>query len=111
MKLFKAAPLALLTLALTPLPVTAQNNRPSQAIKWDSMDLGPFHSGTFKINDQAIAKGIAIKVGTEANPATVLFDTELLRVTAAWTGGFIRFPRGRGGLEGTIAPEGTLQFS
>ncbi|MDB6172339.1 MAG: hypothetical protein JWL59_1650 [Chthoniobacteraceae bacterium] len=109
MKLLKAAPFALLTFALNALPATAQTNRPS--LKWDSMDLGPFQSGTFKINDQATAKGIAIKVGTGQDAATILFDTELLRVSAAWTGGFIQFPRGRGGLEGTIAPEGTLQFS
>ena len=77
------------------------------------MDLGPFHSATFKIpelGDQITAKGIAIKIGTREEPATMLFDTELLRVTAFWTGGFIEFPRGRGGLEGQTRQAGRLLF-
>lgn len=107
-------PLALRLLAaaalVAPLSLFAQN-KPSGPIKWDTMDLGPFHSGTFKVKDQPTAKGIAIKVGGKEAPATVLFDTELLRVSAAWTGGFITFPRARGGLEGQIAPAGEVQFS
>jgi hypothetical protein len=81
-------------------------------LPWDATDLGSFHSGCFKFKiaaaDQVTAKGIAIKAGPEA---TVLFDSELLRVTAGWTGGFITFPRGRGGLEGTIKPAGELAFT
>ncbi|MES2569906.1 MAG: DUF6797 domain-containing protein, partial [Verrucomicrobiota bacterium] len=111
MKLLKAAPLALLTLAFNALPAGAQNNRPAPPLKWDTMDLGPFHSGTFKVNDQVTAKGIAIKVGSGNETATVLFDTELLRVSATWSGGFIRFPRGRGGLEGNITPDGEVKLS
>jgi hypothetical protein len=85
-------------------PLFAQT-KPSPEIKWDAMDLGSFHSGTFKVAEQIVAKGIAIKLGTAAAPATILFDPELLRVSAAWTGGFIRFPRGRGGLDGQISIE------
>jgi glucose/arabinose dehydrogenase len=81
------------------------------AIPWDAMDLGPFFSGTFKVKNQVVAKGIAVKVGTAEAPATVLFDPEMLRVSAAWTGGFITFPRGRGGLEGQIAPEGEVKLT
>lgn len=80
-------------------------------IPWDKTDLGPFHAGSFNVNGQVTAKGIAIKVGDKENPATVLFDPELLRVSAAWTGGFVKFPGGRGGLEGTIAPGGEVKFS
>ncbi len=98
----------LLAIALTALalPLRAQ-----QVIKWDKTDLGPFQTGCFKINGQVIAKGIAIKVGGTDSPATVLFDPELLRVGAAWTGGFIKFPRGRGGLEGQITPVGEVAYS
>src|SRR4051812_40558921 len=35
------------------------------SLPWDEMDLGPFHSATFKIpelGDQVTAKGIAIKI-------------------------------------------------
>ncbi len=98
----------LLPLALSLLffsPVRAQE------LKWDKTDLGPFQTGCFKINGQVTAKGIAIKVGDKEHPATVLFDPELLRVSAAWTGGFIKFPRGRGGLEGQIAAGGEVKFS
>ncbi len=83
----------------------------AQELKWDKTDLGPFHTGCFKINGQVTAKGIAIKVGDKEHPATVLFDPELLRVSAAWTGGFVKFPRGRGGLEGQITPDGEVTFS
>jgi hypothetical protein len=88
---------------------SAQNTIP-----WDATDLGPFHSACFKfkigIADQVTAKGIAIKVGGADAKATVLFDTELLRWTAAWTGGFIELPRGRGGLEGQTKPPGPIRL-
>jgi hypothetical protein len=87
-------------------------NPPTASLPWDSTDLGLFHSGCFKLNvggnAQTTAKGIAIKVGGAGSEATVLFDTELLRWSGAWTGGFIQFPRGRGGLEGTIKPAGEV---
>src|SRR3954470_7207330 len=92
----------------------------AQEIPWDKTDLGPFQSGCFKLRtlgdngqpgDQVIAKGIAIAVGSKDAPATILFDTELLRVSAAWTGGFVKFPRGRGGLEGQIGSAGEIQFA
>jgi len=104
-------------IALTPFPLLAQN-KPAPGLKWDETDLGPFHTGTFKVKDQITAKGIAIKVGGKGEAATVLFDPELLRVSAAWTGGFLKFPRGRGGLEGQISPDlgapeagGAIRFS
>ena len=98
--------------ATSAISAFAQNKQP--AIPWDTMDLGPFHSATFKIpqrDNQVTAKGIAIKVGAKDSPATVLFDTELLRISAAWTGGFVEIPRGRGGLEGQIAADGEVKFS
>ena len=103
--------LTLPTLLVVALTALALPLRAQQEIKWDKTDLGPFHTGCFKVRDQVIAKGIAIKVGGADSPATVLFDPELLRVGAAWTGGFIKFPRGRGGLEGQIAPAGDVTFS
>ncbi|HET6409562.1 MAG TPA: DUF6797 domain-containing protein [Chthoniobacteraceae bacterium] len=84
------------------------------ALPWDATDLGVFHSGCFKFKiggaDQVTAKGIAIKLETDSG-AAALFDTELLRWTAAWNGGFIQFPRGRGGLEGQMKPSGEIGFS
>jgi hypothetical protein len=89
-------PLALLLAATL---ASAQNTLP-----WDATDLGPFHTACFKVKvgsaDQITAKGLAIKIGGADAKAAILFDTELLRWTAAWTGEFIQIPRGRGGLEG-----------
>ena len=91
--------------------VTLASAAIGQGIPWDNTDLGPFQSGCFKINNQVTAKGVAIAVGTKDAPATILFDTELLRVSAAWTGGFVKFPRGRGGLEGQIGAAGDVQLA
>ena len=108
----RARPLIIAALfATAPFSASAQDKK--NAMPWDAMDLGPFHTATFKIaqqGNQVTAKGIAIKVGTVDSPATVLFDPELLRVSAAWTGGFIEIPRGRGGLEGQTKPAGELAF-
>ena len=97
-------------LVLTSATLLAQD-KPPQVLQWDKTDLGPFHTGTFKVKDQSTVKGIAIKVGTKESPATVLFDPELLRYSAGWVGGFLQFPRARGGLEGQITPVGEIQFS
>jgi len=90
----------LLALALL-LPVVAIHAA-EPPIKWDDTDLGPFQTGTFKLNDVASTKGISISVGTKEQPAAMLFDPELLRFHAAWEGKLAEFPRGRGGLDGQI---------
>jgi hypothetical protein len=84
---------------------------PAQKIKWDEMDLGPFFSGTYKVKEATANKGVAVAVGTKETPATILFDTELLRFHAAWEGGLAAFARGRGGLEGTIKNDGDVHVS
>jgi hypothetical protein len=93
--------------AILAAPALAQNQA---ALPWNATDLGSFHSGCMKVKfygeEQVVAKGIAIKVGE----GSVLFDPELMRWSAAWSGGFIEFPRGRGGLEGTIKPVGEGHF-
>lgn len=49
----------------------------------------PFLSATIS-SDTTTLKGLAIKVGTTNEPAAICFDTELLRVSAGWTGGFVQ---------------------
>lgn len=62
---------------------------------WTAMDYGPFLTASIEVSSQPtnIAyKGIAIPVGlpTHDRPsAAMLFDTDLLRYAAGWTGGFI----------------------
>jgi len=93
-------------LGLSTLPVSA-------AGWWEEMDYGRFLSATFidngssKVLDQngkekqqsgrstlngatriATNKGVAVKIGA-AGDAGLVFDTELLRATGAWTGGWL----------------------
>ncbi len=59
--------------------------------KFMKMDYGPFLSHTIIVNsDQTVNKGLAIQLG-KPDEAAVLFDTELLRFAAGWTGGFLKY--------------------
>lgn len=51
-----------------------------------------------------INKAISINLG---NGATVCFDTEMCKLALGWSGGFVRLPTGRDGLEGMPRPEST----
>ncbi|MEY2410296.1 MAG: hypothetical protein QOF48_2966, partial [Verrucomicrobiota bacterium] len=75
--------------------------------KWDLMDVGPFFSSGLAGRHQTL-KAVTIKLGTNA---TACFDTELVRMSAGWTGGFLTLPTGRDGLEGIPEPSGETQFS
>ena len=108
---FSLAVAATAALALSASAQVATVNPPATKIKWDDMDLGPFFSGTYKLKDSTAYKGIAVAVGTKEAPATMVFDTELLRFQAAWEGGLALFPRGRGGLEGNIKNDGIVNLS
>jgi hypothetical protein len=69
------------------------------------MDGGPTVAGIFSIGKKNLGaipsaipvkthRGIAVRLGNQGD-AGALFDTELLRVTAFWKGGFIKFLEGR----------------
>ncbi|MCA8969737.1 MAG: hypothetical protein KDC95_08135 [Planctomycetes bacterium] len=57
---------------------------------WNDMDYGPFQTATVSAADAANVthKGLAIKIPGEGT-ATLLFDTELLRASAIWQGGWL----------------------
>ena len=68
------------------------------APKWAEMDYGRFLTATYNNSEDkstfdkkgcAANKGIAIKLGKDAD-AAILFDTDLLRVAGGWTGGFVK---------------------
>ncbi len=68
------------------------------APQWEEMDYGRFISATFNNAEGkptfekrglAANKGIAVRLGKEGN-ATMLFDTDLLRMAGGWTGGFFK---------------------
>lgn len=104
-------PLLLLNLGSV-WPVAAQPQRLDQM---SPMDHGPFVSSTLAadpLNPRSILvyKGIAVKVGA-ASEAVMAFDTDLLRVATAWTGGFLKWYPARDGLQEWPGPDGFTHFS
>ncbi len=85
--------------------VDEAKNEGSGSTKWDAMEIGPFFTSGFA-GPHPACKNISIKVGTNA----VAFDTELLRMTMGWSGGFLKLPKLRGGLEGFPQPDGAPVF-
>lgn len=72
--------------------------KPPAPKKWEEMNYGRFLSHTFHnaegkstLNGKGCAtnKGIAVKLGAEGE-AAMLFDTDLLRMSGGWTGGFVK---------------------
>ncbi len=63
------------------------------------MDVGRFYSATIWTPNEMTLKGIAVRIG-EKSEASVLFDTELLRVVCGWTGEFLEFNPARYGIIG-----------
>jgi Domain of unknown function (DUF6797) len=89
----------LATLAAMPAPSTAQEPKKAEKKKrepgrHERMDYGRFLSATIKApapGDNNALKGIAIHLEAEGGkPAAICFDTDLLRVSAGWLGGFLR---------------------
>jgi hypothetical protein len=82
--------------------------------RYQRMDYGPFLSHTFEAtpeNKNTTNKGIAVAFGD--HDAGIIFDTELMRYSAAWTGGFVQL---KGvvfdGSHGTNPlPDGQIQFA
>ncbi len=67
------------------------------ATPWQHEDHGPFFSSSMVWSKPTLNwtdKGISIRLAAN-HQAAVCFDTELLRVSGAWTGGFIKIPPGR----------------
>jgi azurin len=76
------------------------------------MDHGPFVSSTITLDpfsERGIItfKGIAVRVAPDA---TMVFDTDLLRVVGAWTGGVLHWLPARDGLQEWPVPDGHLHF-
>lgn len=98
---------SLLTLALA--SVQAAEHR------WNQTDLGPTFSASLKPSGQGVkwehtAKVIAVRVGETGN-AGIGFDTDMLRLVAGWTDGFIRVNPGRNALLDHHSARGVAHFS
>jgi len=78
-------PAALAVGLLAPGPGRAEN-------RWERMDYGRFLTASIKARaprDNNAMKGIAIKLGDKGE-AAVCFDQDLLRVSAGWTGKYLK---------------------
>ncbi len=64
--------------------------KPEQALRYERMDTGPFYSGVITAGDATLDKGLTLRLG-EHGHAAMHFDTDLLRVSAAWTGAGLEF--------------------
>jgi hypothetical protein len=54
------------------------------------MDYGPFLDYTVQLTtNEAVTKGVTVKLAAGTNTAAILFDTETLRYAAGWTGGWL----------------------
>ena len=76
--------------------------------RWQKMDTGPFLGGAINTGRGKAAKGIAVKLA--GGKAGICFDTETLRYTAGWTGGFLKMESKRFGLAIPPSADGEIQF-
>ncbi|HEV3028562.1 MAG TPA: DUF6797 domain-containing protein, partial [Planctomycetota bacterium] len=91
---------------------TAPPMQPADAPKpgrYALIDFGPFLSRIVGPAGAPVAlSGQLLRVGPEA---TVCFDPQLLRVAAAWTGGFLNFPTEKDGVSGLPRVGGSVVFT
>src|SRR5512132_269600 len=89
--------IAALVMALLAVPTSHAQNVPapeaphSPATPWADMDYGPFMSLTLEAPRPAgnfAYKGIVLPLRPDRS-AAMAFDTDLLRWSAGWTGGFV----------------------
>ncbi len=103
--------------AQQPVKKEAKPSKPTST-QWDLMDPGAFLSSGLQVPGAAAdrtrpaLKGVSIRVGPNQE-ATMCFDTERCRMAIGWTGGFLKLPTGREGLEGVPqpAPDTSVTFS
>jgi hypothetical protein len=79
--------------------------------RWSDMDYGPFFSSTLLIPSEkqnVTHKAISVRLDDKH---AVAFDTELLRVSAAWSGNFLSLKAFREGLGGPPDVAGQVLFS
>ncbi len=82
--------------------------------KWSDMDYGPFFSSSLGAKKNVTYKAVSVQLNTEkdkAKQAAVAFDTELMRYSVGWTGGFLALNPGREGLAGHPNVDGAEKFA
>lgn len=53
------------------------------------MNYGPFLASTVQLTNEAVTKGVTVRLQAGTNSGAVLFDTETLRYAAGWSGGWL----------------------
>ena len=96
--------------ARSPLKIPFQNDSHWNDSRWQQTDVGPFLTASIDTPKGATLKGIAIRVG-DRQQAAVCFDTARLRISAGWTGDFLRLGARRFGLIDRPVVAGKLAFS
>jgi len=75
--------------------------------RWQKTDIGQFLAAAVELPSGKVPKAVAVKLG---NDAAICFDTELLRYSAGWSGGFLQFNARRYGLLDPAKPIGSIAF-
>src|SRR5688572_12009833 len=75
--------------------------------RWNQTDIGSFHAAVVSLPGDTFAKGLSIRLGTNA---AVAYDTATATLRGGWTGGFLSFDSTRYGLMRPPKPAGDVQF-
>lgn len=105
---------SVVTLILVVISVVGQVSAQRSRSPLNDMDHGPFVSSTISndplsIRSIFVYKGIAVRVGDDEE-AVMVFDTDLLRMASAWTGGFLKWYPARDGYQEWPSPNGYTHF-
>ena len=105
-----------LTLTISAYGQMGTSNQGRTTNEMNQMDHGPFASTTITSDPLSTSsimayKGIVVKLGDDDAPASMAFDTDLLRVAGAWTGGFLHWYDARTSLQEFPSPDGYMQFA
>jgi hypothetical protein len=96
-----------------PFDKAAWDKLPGGALAGPTSDYGPYIShcieASFPVTKNYAYKGVVVKV-SEDGLANLCFDTESMRISCAWSGGHLKLPKSRDGLEGHPMPVGTPAF-
>jgi glucose/arabinose dehydrogenase len=109
--------LATILFVISSAPVAEAQSTNAEGMNY--MNHGPFISSTIVLDPRSSSgaardilayKGILVKLGGEESSASMVFDTDLMRVAGAWTGGSLHWYEARDGLEQWPTPDGFMQF-
>lgn len=78
--------------------------------RWQRMDTGPTFSSSLATGHGQVMKAITVRLGDQRQ-AAVAFDTETLRMAAAWEGGAVRTDPMRFGLIVMPRPAGPVRWA